>query len=137
MTLPKRTALNPHLFLFVLKEILPTFFMGAGIFLMIMLMFQAIRLSEFLVTHQVGLKEVGKISAYLLLSFLPIAIPIAFLFSVLMGISRVQSEGEVLALQASGISLPQIYAPVSPVGISYYSLHLLVSVYGSQGESRL
>lgn len=129
MTSPKRTALNPRLSLFVLKEILPTFFMGAGIFLMIMLMFQAIRLSEFLVTHQVGLKEVGKISAYLLLSFLPIAIPIAFLFSVLMGISRVQSEGEVLALQASGISLPQIYAPVFALSVlvtllcTYWSLY--------------
>ena len=45
------------------------------------------------------------------MSFLPIAVPIAFLFSVLMGTSRVQSEGEVLALQASGISLSQIFIP--------------------------
>lgn len=90
---------------------MPTFVLGTGIFLFIMLMFQAIRLSEFLVVHQVGLVGLVKISAYLLLSFLPIAVPIAFLFAVLMGTSRIQSEGEVLALQASGISLKQIYLP--------------------------
>jgi lipopolysaccharide export system permease protein len=103
--------ISPHLIIFVLKEIMPTFVLGTGIFLFIMLMFQAIRLSEFLVVHQVGLVGLVKISAYLLLSFLPIAVPIAFLFAVLMGTSRIQSEGEVLALQASGISLKQIYLP--------------------------
>jgi lipopolysaccharide export system permease protein len=103
--------ISPHLIIFVLKEIMPTFVVGTGIFLFIMLMFQAIRLSEFLGVHQVGLVGLVKISAYLLLSFLPIAVPIAFLFAVLMGTSRIQSEGEVLALQASGISLKQIYLP--------------------------
>lgn len=112
---------SPHLIIFVLKEIMPTFVLGTGIFLFIMLMFQAIRLSEFLVVHQVGLIGLAKISAYLLLSFLPIAVPIAFLFAVLMGTSRIQSEGEVLALQASGISLNQIYLP-------YFLLATVVTV---------
>jgi len=115
--------------LYVMREIVPTFVLGTGIFLFIMLMFQAIRLSEFLVVHQVSLKDVLKISSYLLLSFLPIAIPIAFLFSVLMGVSRIQSEGEILALQASGVSLPQIYGPVFILSLivtavcTYWSLY--------------
>lgn len=113
-------SFSPHLFTFVLKEIVPTFVLGTGIFLFIMLMFQAIRLSEFLMVHQVGLVQLARISGYLLLSFLPIAVPIAFLFSVLMGTSRIQSEGEVLALQASGIGLRQLYLP-------YFLLALLVT----------
>jgi len=108
---------SPRLSILLAKEILPTFFLGTVIFLFIMLMFQAIRLSEFLVAHQAGLKEILQISSFLLLSFLPIAVPIAFLFSVLMGVSRLQSEGEVLALQASGISLPQIFIPIGAFSI--------------------
>jgi lipopolysaccharide export system permease protein len=106
-----------HLFKYVCRELLPTFFLGTLIFLFIMLMFQAIRLSEFLVVHQVSFVDIVQTSYYLLLSFLPIAVPIAFLFSVLMGVSRIQSEGEILALQASGVSLPQIYAPIFFISI--------------------
>jgi len=120
---------SPHLMLFVLKEIVPTFVLGTGIFLFIMLMFQAIRLSEFLVVHQVGLLGLAKISAYLLLSFLPIAVPIAFLFAVLMGTSRLQSEGEILALQASGISLKQIYAPCFLLATSVTALCTYWALY--------
>jgi len=93
-------------------EVLGSFFMGTGIFLLIMLTFQAIRLSEFVVVHQVGMKDVLRISAYLMLSFVPIAVPIAFLFSVLMGISRANSEGEIIALQANGVSLSQMFIPL-------------------------
>lgn len=114
----KKAGLPPQLFLLVSKEILPTLALGTIIFLLIMLMFQAIRLSDFLVAHQVGLTEVMRISGYLLLSFLPIAVPIAFLFSVLMGISRIKSEGEVLALQASGISLPQLFLPIGIISLA-------------------
>jgi len=121
--------LRPQLSAYVLKEILPLFFTGSVIFLFILLMFQAIRLSEFLVVHQVALKDVVRIAGYLLLSFLPIAIPIAFLFSVLMGISRIQSEGEVLALQASGISLPAIYQPVLVLSLLVTGLCAYWSLY--------
>lgn len=118
-----------HLYSFVFKEIVPLFVLGTVIFLFILLMFQAIRLSEFLLVHQVGLIEVLRISAYLLLSFLPIAVPIAFLFSILMGVSRVQSEGEVLALQASGISLPTIYQPILALSILVTGLCAYWSLY--------
>jgi lipopolysaccharide export system permease protein len=120
---------SPQLFRLLLIEIVPTFIIGTGVFLFIMLMFQAIRLSEFFVVHQVGIWEVLKISSYLILSFLPIAVPIAFLFSVLMGTSRLNSEGEILALQASGISLPQIYRPILKISVvvalvcTYWSLY--------------
>lgn len=117
---------SPRLYLLIAKELLPTFFLGTVIFLLIMLMFQAIRLSEFLVAHQAGLKEILQISSFLLLSFLPIAVPIAFLFAVLMGVSRLQSEGEILALQASGVSLPQIFFPI---GVLSFLVSLLCTYW--------
>ena len=101
-----------HLSRYLSREVLFSFLSGTAIFLLIMLMFQAIRLSEFIVVHQVAILDVGRISVFLMLSFLPIAIPIAFLFAVLMGISRANSEGEILALQVTGFSLRQIYFPL-------------------------
>ena len=106
-----------HLTKYVGREVLMGFLFGTIIFIFIMLMFQAIRLSEFVVVHQVAPRDIGWLSLYLMLSFLPIAIPVAFLFSVLMGISRASSEGEILALQVSGISVTQIFLPLGVFSI--------------------
>jgi lipopolysaccharide export system permease protein len=86
-------------------------------------------LTEFIVIHQVSLWNVAKISIFLMLSFLPIAVPIAFLFSVLMGISRANSEGEILALQVNGISLIQIYSPLLIFSFFVTGFCLYTSLY--------
>ncbi len=77
-----------------------------------MLFLQAIRLMEFVVVHQVGMADVGRIVAALGLSFVPLAMPIAYLFAVLLGVSRANSEGEILALQVSGIRIRDVFFPV-------------------------
>lgn len=113
------------------REILGSFVLGTAIFLFIMLMFQAIRLSEFLVVHQAPFHEIVKMSVSLLLSFIPIAVPVAFLFSVLMGVSRANSEGEILALQVSGFSPARVFAPLFlfslfvAAGCAYLSMYLV------------
>lgn len=111
------------------REVLFGFISGTTIFLLIMLMFQAIRLADFVVIHQVSALEVGRLCVFLMLSFMPIAVPIAFLFAVLMGISRANSEGEILALQASGISLEQIFAPVSIFSVGIATICLYGALY--------
>lgn len=128
MLAAKTRWFSPYLLKYLAKEVFISFFVGTAIFLMILLLFQVIRLAEFAVVHQVGLKDIARISYYLILSFVPIAVPIAFLFAVLMGISRANSEGEVIALQANGISLFQIFSPLAifaalvSVGSLYMSL---------------
>jgi lipopolysaccharide export system permease protein len=114
---------------FLAKEVLFSFLGGTSIFLLIMLMFQAIRLSEFVVVHQVAMIDVGRLSVFLMLSFLPIAVPIAFLFAVLMGISRANSEGELLALQVNGFSVAQIYFPLGLFSIFVSFFCLYTSLY--------
>ncbi|MFM8316552.1 MAG: LptF/LptG family permease [Deltaproteobacteria bacterium] len=129
MNSEKRSYLSWYLTKYMAVEVLGSFVFGTAIFLLIMLTFQAIRLSEFVVMHQVGMKDVGRLSIYLMLSFVPIAVPIAFLFSVLMGISRANSEGEVVALQANGISLFQLFLPLSIFSVVVTAVTLYASLY--------
>ncbi|NBY19744.1 YjgP/YjgQ family permease [bacterium] len=129
MSEQKRTLLSWYLTKYMAVEVLGSFLMGTAIFLLIMLTFQAIRLSEFVVVHQVGMKDVGRISVYLMLSFVPIAVPIAFLFSVLMGISRANSEGEVVALQSNGISLFQMFLPLGIFSVVITLVTLYSALY--------
>ncbi len=125
----KSRVITWNLTKYVGNEVLWSFVSGTTIFLCILLMFQAIRLSEFIVIHQVAIQDVARISLYLMLSFMPIAIPIAFLFSVLMGISRANSEGEILALQVNGISLAQIYSPLFMFSIVVTGLCLYTALW--------
>ena len=111
------------------REILFSFLGGTMIFLLIMLMFQAIRLAEFVVIHQVSLSDVGRLCIYLMLDFVPIAVTIAFLFSVLMGIARANSEGEILALQVNGFSLAQIFFPVGVFSVLVSTVCLFAALY--------
>jgi lipopolysaccharide export system permease protein len=114
---------------YIAKDVVVTFIGGTSIFLLILLMFQAIRLSEFVVLHQVPLSAVGRLCYNLMLSFLPIAVPVSFLFSVLMGISRANSEGEILALQLGGLSLRQIYTPLGIFSLFVTAFCVYTSLY--------
>jgi lipopolysaccharide export system permease protein len=125
----KRSLLSWYLTKYMAVEVLGSLLVGTGVFLLIMLTFQAIRLSEFVVVHQVALKDVGKLSIYLMLSFVPIAVPIAFLFSVLMGISRANSEGEVVAMQANGISFGQLFLPLGIFSVFVTAITLYAALY--------
>lgn len=122
----KRKWLSWQVARYLQREIVFSFVTGTTIFLLIMLLFQAIRLSEFVVVHQVSLWDVGKLSFHLLVSFLPLAVPIAFLFAVLIGIARANAEGELLALQVNGFSLPQVFFPLAvfSVLVSFTCLYL-------------
>ncbi len=132
-------GLTPGRFLLIYtaKDVVMGFLLGTGIFLFILLMFQAIRLSEFVVVHQVAIKDVMRLSVYLLLSFVPIAVPISLLFSVLMGISRANTEGELLAFQVNGISLQQLFIPVGLFSTVVTALCLYAALYSVPRGNRL
>lgn len=114
---------------YVAREVVPGFLMGTLIFLLIMLMFQAIRLSEFVVVHQVKIADVFRLSAYVMSSFLPIAFPIAFLFSLMIGISRANADGEIIAFQANGVSPRQIYLPLFLLSVLITATCLYTSLF--------
>ena len=129
LSLAKRNLLSWQITRYVASEVLVSFGVGTTIFLLVLLMFQAIRLSEFVVVQQVPLHQVGKLSLYLMLTFLPIVVPVAFLFAVLMGISRANSEGELIAIQTTGTSLRQVYFPLGVFSVFVSLLSLYTALY--------
>lgn len=133
--LNRETAFSPYprvsigLLKYLSHEIFGSFVTGTTTFLLIMLLLQAIRLMEFIVVHQVGMADVGRIVGALGLSFIPLAMPIAYLFAVLLGISRANSEGEIIALQVSGIRMRDIFLPVLGFGIIIAAVCCYLSLF--------
>jgi lipopolysaccharide export system permease protein len=96
---------------YIFYELVPSFLMGLVVFILIILMFQALRYTEFVLIHGVGLGAVFKILTYIVISTLPVLLPMSLLFSVLMTYGKLSADSELLAFKASGISLLSISFP--------------------------
>ena len=96
---------------YLLGEMIPTFFMGVVVFIVILLMFQALRLTEQVLVHGVKISTIAEMMGYLSTSFLPILFPMSLLFAVLMTYSRLSSDSEIVAFRAVGLGMPSIIAP--------------------------
>lgn len=73
---------------------------------------QIVRLSELLITFGFSVENVLLPFLFIVLPFLAFVIPIAFFFSVLVTIGRLNADGEFVALLASGYSLKRVGLPV-------------------------
>jgi len=110
---------------YILGEMIPTFFLGVLVFVFILLMFQALRLTEFVLVHGVKLSTVAEMIAYLSTSFLPVLFPMSLLFTVLLTYGRLSADSEVVAFKASGLSMWHIILPAAVMSV-------LVSVISAQ-----
>jgi len=110
--------------------------MGVVIFTFILIMFQLLKFTEFLVVNGVGFWNVFLLMYYLIVAFLPITVPVSFLFSVLLVFSRLSSDNEILAFKASGISIYKLMTPVFSVSLLAAIITFYVSFYGGPWGNR-
>ncbi|MGE0527588.1 MAG: LPS export ABC transporter permease LptF [Bdellovibrionales bacterium] len=103
--------------------------MGVLVFISILLMFQALRLTEFVLVHDVNLTTVGQIAAYLSVSFLPIILPMSLLFSVLLTYNRLSNDSEIVALKSLGLSMGQLAVPAIILSLAATLMSAQTSFY--------
>lgn len=114
---------------YIFFETLPAFLMGVLIFVTILLMFQALRLTEFVLVHGVGLKTIFLIMLYLSVSFLPVILPMALLFSVLLTYSRLSNDSEIVALKSLGLSMAHLAFPAIILSVGATLMSAQTSFY--------
>jgi lipopolysaccharide export system permease protein len=102
---------NRRIQLALLLEMLPSFILGLAVFLIIILMFQILRLTEFALIHGVSFFTLAEIIFYICISMLPALLPMSLLFSILWTYNRLSMDSEILALRACGLSMPPIMGP--------------------------
>jgi lipopolysaccharide export system permease protein len=111
----------------VVSEILPPFFLGLMAFTFILLTGRMLKLVELLVTRGVPLSQIGKLFVLILPTFLEMTVPMALLLGILVGLSGLSNDHEILALKASGISPFQILWPIAMVALFVSLLTLLIT----------
>lgn len=114
---------------YILGEMIPTFFMGVIVFILILLTFQALRLTDYILIHGVKVTVVLEMMGFLSTSFLPILFPMSLLFAVVLTYGRLSSDSEIVALRAIGLGMPSIIAPAVILSILIGILSLQTSFH--------
>jgi lipopolysaccharide export system permease protein len=117
-------------YLYVLKEILPVFFIGLMVFTVILLMDKILKLIEMIVSRGVDFSQVLMLLVFISPSFLVFTIPMSVLLGTLLAFGRLSSDSEVTAFKASGISLYQLFLPVSVFSLCACLLTAFLVLYG-------
>jgi lipopolysaccharide export system permease protein len=117
-------------YLYILKEILPIFLIGMMVFTIILLMDKILKLIEMIVTRGVSLPDILMLLLFISPSFLIFTIPMSVLLSTLVSFGRLSGDSEITAFKASGLSLYQLFLPVSVFSIAAYLLTTLCVFYG-------
>lgn len=112
---------------YLVRELLKSFFLSAFVAEVTLLGMQGIRLSSLVINQGLELKYVLLMVTGLCASFLPIVVPIAFLFTLLTLFGRMSTDREFLALQAMGLSPLRVLMPCLGVGLGIGMLALWVS----------
>jgi len=110
----KRRTLNTYL----AGEILLSLCLGLLTFTFILLIARILKLIELVVIRGVPLLQIGKLLALILPTFLEMTVPMALLLGIFLGLGRLSSDQEILALKACGISPAQILLPIGIVALA-------------------
>ena len=117
-------------YFYLLKEILPTFFIGLMVFTLILLMDKILRLIELIVTRGGSITKVLMLLVFISPSFLVLTIPTAVLLGTLLTFGRLSGDSEITAFKASGTSLYQLFLPISLFSILAYLVTSFLVFYG-------
>jgi lipopolysaccharide export system permease protein len=119
----KRSTLTRYL----LSEIVPPFFFGLLTFTFVLLIARILKLVELIVTRGIPPTQIGKLFALIMPTFLELTVPMAFLLAILLGLGRLSSDQELLALKSSGLSPLQILLPFIFVAVIVTIITLLLT----------
>ncbi|OLD64626.1 MAG: hypothetical protein AUI47_05060 [Acidobacteria bacterium 13_1_40CM_2_68_5] len=103
---------------YVLREMISPTFLGVCVYVLVFLMQAIFDLAELAIKKDLSLRIVITILFFYMPRVLEMTIPMAILLGVLVGIGRLSTDSEVIAMRASGVSYWKILYPVLCVGVA-------------------
>ncbi len=105
--------------LYILKETVPILLISLLTFTLILLMDKILKLIELIISG-VNFSQILMLLFFISPSFLIFTIPMAFLLGTLLSFGRLSGDSEITAFKASGVSLYQLFLPISILAIIAY-----------------
>jgi LPS export ABC transporter permease LptG/LPS export ABC transporter permease LptF len=114
---------------YILGEILSHTLIGCALFTFILFMKELPHILEMVVRNSSALTSVGEIFLFSLPNFFMVTVPMAVLVGILLGLSRLAADSELIAMRASGLGIGYFVRVSSIVAIGGTLLGLANSLY--------
>ena len=114
------------IWVYVLREVISPTCLGLCVYVLVFLMNAVFELAELAIKKDLSLRTVLTILFFYLPRVLEMTIPMAILLGVLVGIGRLSTDSEVIALRASGVSYWKILYPVLSLGFAGWLISSLL-----------
>ncbi len=114
---------------YILGEILSLTLIGCALFTFILFMPLLPHILEVVVRNSSTLADVAQVFLFTLPNLFKVTIPMAVLWGILLGLSRLASDSEIIAMRASGLGIGYFVRVASIVAIGGTLLGLGNSLY--------
>ncbi|HPM42311.1 MAG TPA: LptF/LptG family permease [Candidatus Omnitrophota bacterium] len=104
---------------YILKDFFHSFTLSIVVFTFVLLVGNIIQLANLIINKGIDMISVLKLFLYLVPWLLAFTLPVAALTGVILSFGRISSDGELIAMKASGISLYRISTPIILIGIIF------------------
>lgn len=101
---------------YILRDTFLHSMLGLTAFTLLLVVMNVLRFLEPLLAAGVGASGLLDLAGIVLPSYLPYAIPTSLLFGVLLSFGRMSADGEIVAMRASGVSVPGLLPPILLLG---------------------
>lgn len=114
---------------YLLSEILGFFFVIILAFSVVLVSIRMLRFTDLIFNKGVEAFQIAKVFISVLPPFLEIALPLSALLAVLLAVSRLSSDSELIVLRGSGIKFITLTIPVAIFASIVFIFHSFTSLY--------
>jgi lipopolysaccharide export system permease protein len=102
---------------FVIREVTPPALMGLLVYTFLLMMRPIFALVEMVLVRGVAWRDALLVLGNTIPHVLVLTVPMSFLFGVLIAVGRMNSDNEIIAMQAAGIPSTRLLRPIVIIGI--------------------
>jgi LPS export ABC transporter permease LptF/LPS export ABC transporter permease LptG len=113
---------------YVFSEVLSPSLLGLVVYVLVFITNALFELAELAIKKDMPLGTVGLILLYYLPRVLIMTIPMSLLLGILVGIGRMSTDSEIVALRASGVSYWRILSPALVLGLLTWGISSLLII---------
>lgn len=121
---------------YLLREVTGAFFAAVGLAVSVLFVLRIVEFVDLAFARGVPGRLVGALAGYIVPSYLEMALPMGALLAVVVVFARLGSDGELLAMRASGLALPQLARPLAAFSVAVAVLSLVLGVWARPWANR-
>lgn len=121
---------------YLLREVTGAFLAAVGLAVSVLFVLRIVEFVDLAFARGVPGRLVGALAGYIVPSYLEIALPMGALLAVVVVFARLGADGELLAMRASGLALPQLARPLIGFSLGVAVLSLVLGVWARPWANR-